>query len=472
MQISNSGRIVVVDDKYEDEAKPLLSVLAKNEIPYLFYEGDLESLPANPMKGIRFIFLDLDLKGSPKATGSDRVKTMASYAAGVVIKLISPQNGPFVIIFWSNHSNDEDKKIIKLVLENCKKKKLIPISYFDMEKYACKDNKGNYKLEVISEKLKEKLKSVGAFRLYVEWENTINHSAKEFINDITLCFDFDSQWNEKTELLMYRLFKTYAEHGDDFDSSEKMEAVYHILNRGYHGKLEAHTRKSKIEYLRFFDTFRISKKYFDNYFNKIEGLSRKYIAENETETFSVLNCELSKKNKEKTVKDIDDYINNEIIGKKTIAKLNTALFITDENARYDVPGTVFLENDEKMKEIIQSSAIKNDNPDSQLCFLLLTPECDIAQRKAALHRVIFGILVSDNEKYELKKGDHLFKVGPLWYNDNIYFIMFNNQTITSLPIKSIENYSVIFSIKRDLFFDLQSKAANHVNRLGNYQLTF
>ena len=28
----------------------------------------------------------------------------------------------------------------------------------------------------------------------------------------------------------------------------------------------------------------------------------------------------------------------------------------------------------------------------------------------------------------------------------------------------------IFELKRDLLFDLQAKAANHVNRLGNYQL--
>ena len=56
-----NGRIAIIDDVIE-QALPLMRVLSKNRIPYVFYKGNrMEDLPDKPDNDIRILFLDLKL---------------------------------------------------------------------------------------------------------------------------------------------------------------------------------------------------------------------------------------------------------------------------------------------------------------------------------------------------------------------------------------------------------------------------
>ncbi len=95
MEISNSGRIVIIDDEH-NEAFPLMEMLGKEGLPYMYYDGQPNGLPEKPPGGVRFVFLDIELQGMK---GQDD-KTKASGLIGRLKKIISKQNGPYMFYIF------------------------------------------------------------------------------------------------------------------------------------------------------------------------------------------------------------------------------------------------------------------------------------------------------------------------------------------------------------------------------------
>ena len=99
MTIPQNGRVVIIDDNWE-EAKPIVKVLGRKAIPVLYYSG-IEDCPSNPLDDVRIVFLDLRLlPGTSEALESIR----AAYS--VFERLISEKNGPCFLILWSKHPED------------------------------------------------------------------------------------------------------------------------------------------------------------------------------------------------------------------------------------------------------------------------------------------------------------------------------------------------------------------------------
>ncbi|MDM8552834.1 hypothetical protein QUF72_22325 [Desulfobacterales bacterium HSG2] len=407
MKLSNMGRVVIIDDKFED-TKPLMEVLGKENIPYLYYNGNLEELPENPFTGIRFVFLDIELEGM---SGQNK-KTKASGSVGRLGKIISKDNGPYVIIAWTKHS-----EILPLIEENCEKAKIPPVFVIDIEKSNCRTEDGKFDLAIISDKLKEQLEKVGAFQLYVDWENMLNHAGKEFISDITqYFFPPDDKWSKKTEFLFYKLYKTYVEKEELSDENDKLRCAFHLINRGFLDVLENKT----IEY--------------------------------ENKNFRLTGGKLEP---------------------EIIAQINRSLFVSDTSVTPAVnPGNVYEEEMNDMLNLLKKDCFKKMPEDIhlQLCSVIITPQCDIAQKKLLMHRVVYGVFYEKSEKIKIKSAAHLFSVGPIWHKDKIQYIMLNFQTISSIKPDEINNANRIFSLKNDLISDIQTKVGNHVNRLGNFML--
>ena len=425
MQLSNSGRVVVIDDLF-DEAKPLIETFGRKSIPYLYYDGSSVNLPDNPPEGIRFVFLDIELSGME---GLDD-KTKASGLTARLLKIISKNNGPYVIVFWTKH-----KEIIEQVIDNCKAKSIAPVVWLDMEKTECIDNNdGTYDIQKITDSLQEKLLGVGAFHLYVEWENIVNNSTKLFISEFSSFVPYGENWSNETSELFYNLYKTYVEKNEIEDSKERIKCACYLMNRSFLDTLEILTCND----LSIPDNFKLTGGH---------------------------------------------------ISEDTKAKLNTSLFIDNNPISPPSTGCVFINEDEKTQKALNKHLFKNDNypEESVLCIVIITPECDIAQNKAVkvsdaeekefiLHRVVYGLLypIKDDFKAEKQKlhdrgKDSQYIIGPLWYKERRYLLIVHLSIISFFPEYDLPE-KVEFSLKRDLLFDLQSKAANHVNRLGNYMV--
>jgi len=177
------------------------------------------------------------------------------------------------------------------------------------------------------------------------------------------------------------------------------------------------------------------------------------------------------------------------------AKWNKSLFIGENLLGRPTTGYVYsekyLKKNKYVLDALTNSIFKASKiPDHLLfCKVVLTPECDIAQNKLLrpaaekkqppnppLHRLVYGVYFQinpedlKNEMARIKgNGPAFFGVGPFCLEDKFYYMIIHFGTLSFQPENMFFRKS-IFSLQRDLLFDLQSKAANHVNRLGNYML--
>ena len=411
MLISESGRIVLIDDKRKD-IEPVLITLGQYGIPYIYFDGTQKALPKEPLKGIRFVFLDIELRGME----GQKDKMKASGVVAVLKKIISRDNGPYVIGFWTDH-----KQVIPLVLENCKKEGIYPVVNVDVEKPAG--------IEKIAERLKDKLKQIGAFQLYVSWENIVNAASKEFVWNFSSLVNLGDDWSKDTEALFYKLYKTYVDKKVLQDKEAQFKYACHLMNRSFLDTLEYVTRKD---------------------LKLPEGFELKARA----------------------------------VSSETIAKLNSSLFLGEALTDRHNPGNVYTQDNEDIKNMLISSIFKEGQSPGEctLCKVIISPECDIAQDKMisikraeeepdVAHRILYGLLVAagpHNRLNQTGREGH-FDIGPIWHDSQEKELIFHFATMSFSPENEFTE-PPLFTLKRDLLFDLQSKAANHVNRLGNYLL--
>jgi len=414
MLISENGRIVLIDDK-RDEIEALLITLGQYGIPYIYLDGTQETLPEKPLKGIRFVFLDIELRGME----GQKNKTKASGVVAILKKIISEDNGPYVIGFWTAH-----KEVIPLVLENCKTGGISPVTWVDLEKLADVAD-----VNKITERLQDKLKQIGAFKLYVEWENTVNNASKDFVRTFSSLVKLGSDWHKDTEALFYKLYKAYVEENEFQDKEEQFKCACHLMNRSFFDTLEYVTRKD---------------------LKLPEGFELQY----------------------------------RTISSETIAKINYSLFLGEALTGRHNPGNVYTQDNDVYKGMLMSSIFKEGQGpgESTLCKVIISPECDIAHNKMisiveageqpkVMHRVLYGLLVPAGPANRLnQKGkEGYFPIGPIWHDSKEQELIFHFATMSFSPDSEFTE-PPLFTLKRDLLFDLQSKAANHVNRLGNYLL--
>ncbi len=428
MHLPNSGRIVLIDDKAE-EVEPLIRALGREPVPYIHYDGRRENLPKKPLGGVRYVFLDIELEGME----GQNEKTKASGITSILKKIISDSNGPYVIIFWTKH-----EEIIKAVVENCLSSGIPPVEHISMEKAKWVNGDGDGdgdNIQELSEALQKKLEPIGAFLLYIQWENILNDSCKQFIKDFASHVDPGEDWSRNTSYLFYELYKAFVAKHELEQQTEQFKCACHLMNRSFQDTLSEKTSAGLL---------------LPRGFRLMKG-------------------------------NVTD---------ETKAKLNTSLFTGRSLTSKPMSGNVYLFSDKNLLTSLKKFMFKEKlaPDDIELCTVIVTPECDIAQNKTIgifvtekelkpSHRVIFGLFyeISGEMKNEKKKlhdrgKDGRFIIGPLWWDNKKHLLVIHTGTLSFLTEKDFSE-EPLFKLKRDLLFDLQSKTANHINRLGNYQIS-
>lgn len=186
-----------------------------------------------------------------------------------------------------------------------------------------------------------------------------------------------------------------------------------------------------------------------------------------------------------------NYVTNlsqESLSLEQIAKINTSLFV-DFNPDKEVSfGNVFImsQPDEHLKEALY----KNIYPDNKIqdgtliCGMIVTPSCDIAHSKYLhnqknCYRILYGLMIPVIDREYVKKihkikKDSIFLIEPFWYEqkNQILILVFHFGSLSSVWWDDTDIPQFEFAIKEHLAFDIQSKMANHINRLGNSMLQF
>lgn len=430
MDIPQNGRVIVIDDELEKEALPLINVLSKNGVPVTYFSGlNHKELPEKPLINTRLVFLDIVL--GTKAVSS--IKNRISKVMSILTRIIAPNNGPYIIVAWTKHTDTEEMEELKKALKN---KKIYPVFLLNLGKnvYMKTGESGfvDNALKLIEEKLKEELKKAGAFHLFFLWENLVHKSAGDVVRDFSSGYDSNSTWNDNMLTVFHKLAEAYA--GQKLAGTGLDELVKNCL-LGFNGL--------------FIDSL-----------------------ENEVRLT-------------KCPESINGFKESKL-DKQLIAKINSKfLLIDNEKIDHCQPGNIYeLRTNKhklKMEELFKSkdSYDKYENKDKLLkgvkyIALEISPTCDYAQNKWRSNRLLPGVMwpeefsckkKGDKEDALIKSSDYIYKTSVLKFKNKEYKLVFDFRYFTSSPLTGSSRKSTI-RIRHPLLIDIQNKLSNHIARPG------
>lgn len=451
MLFPQNPKVVIVDDDYGDVAL-LLQTFSKKGIPYIYLNGTEDSEPTKPFSGIRLLILDIDIEGRTNSATDEKSK--ASALSVYIKKIIDNKDYPYFILFWTKHDEIISKIIENLTLEN-----MAPIGYGNLNK-PTREQMENLSISEIEDKIKNATSSE-SFEYLMEWENSVQEKSADFVNSISnIAKNNDLDWEDSIKQLFTKLCCSYTGNEKiDVTDTSNMDYATMILNRSFSDSLQYHLKSQ------------------------------------------ITNLPLS--------------VN---LSLHTIADLNTRLFFEDIVDNKIETGKIFIEEfQDNIKNILLKTVLVGKIPEgikASLVGAIMTPSCDLAHNKflknqdMEIHRVVYGLLIENiDEKYEElfsyhhmvskdkakinectdipeklkemlnkriieRKPENLFSIQPfLTSKKQVSIILFNFSTIMSKEI-NLKDINFIFKMKENLTFDLQSKLANHINRLGNSMLEY
>ena len=239
-----NGRIAIVDDKFE-QALPIITALSKRRAPFTYYSGRFEELPeeGESSNDVRILFLDINLNPS---TSSD-LKQVRSTLAGVIGRIISDRNIPYVLIYWSREE-DYYRAVLDQIFGDFPKKapiaklSLRKLDFFDLDDNP-KDESPDMWPEVWQRILGE-LKSNPVFDLIMCWENLVHKSADETLDALLQVYPVDDQWDNNTQGLFYSLAEAYSgKHIQDYNLTDIIRSSFSTVNMLFHDSVEYDTYK-------------------------------------------------------------------------------------------------------------------------------------------------------------------------------------------------------------------------------------
>lgn len=451
--IPSNGRVAIVDDKI-DQALPLMRVLSKNNIPFVYYKGDdLDYLPDKPENDIRILFLDLNLLG-----GRDyQPKEIESTLYSVLSRILSPTNYPYVIILWSRQEK-EYKSVLEGLFDNTLKhcapiaiREWIKSDFFPnfAEEEENTDNE-----HIILEKLKEELINTPAYSYLLQWENCVHSSADKTIQEVFHDYKSENDWHNHANCILQMFANSYlGKHYNEASLIEKTRASLSFLNDVYYDTLE-------------------------------------YCIQNEP--FENATSELNHHVNEEEQRMIRSAINESLLISKNVASIRQpgCVFIWEEgdfNAKMasailndsintqQIREQVYKDNSggclssikktlsdciKKTKKTIKSSFL-------QPCGVVVTPACDYAQNKTKFDRILLGIIINEEYLNELDIKSDAIYVSPVFnYCSQPRIMVLHFRYFRTDNLDSSTGIKSLFRFRSSVLSEIQSKLARHINRQG------
>lgn len=428
-----NGRIAIVDDKVE-QALPLMRVLSKNNIPYIYYQGnDMNFLPKQPENDIRILFLDLNLIGGR----DNQPKDIKASLYPVIKKIISPNNYPYVLILWSRQENEYKKILEDLFKGDLKQCAPISIANYvksDFFPNFAEEEENNENEDKIIEELKKILATQPAYSYLMQWENCIHNSANETIQNVFHDFHSENNWTNNANCIMNMFAKSYLEKYYESSLAEnRAKASLLFLNDVYHDTLESSITNT-------------------DFSNAV-----------------YLSCD--KNDEEK--KDI-------------AAKINKSLLLSEHYDSCRQPGCVlrFDSSDECSKlshEIFNNSFVRNKLSTAECkklkeeiytyltpCEVVVTPACDYAQDKLKNDRIVRGIIIDAKYFPHIDSRSEAIYISPQFtYLSRCCIMVLNFRYFVTRNLEDTDaRETILFRLRNTLLAEIQSKLARHINRQG------
>lgn len=469
MLFPRCGKVLVIDDQIE-EAMPLLNLLGKKGVPTMYYSGNLSELPEVPFDEIRLVFCDLKFNVAPDP------KSVASNVFSILKSLIANNNGPYILLVWSAHGADYLEELQKILETEKIKPEFILLldkgeffsltdngAYFDemidavseldldpadevKVKMLIKEKTLSLRtskrdplpdaLKKIEDKLAEELKKANLFHLFILWENTISRSALETVNSIYEAIPESIPADKKLRAMLFYLARYRLEQQmEEADEEVKFRAAMDSLNEIF--------------------------SYF--YFERVHKLA-----------FSQI--ELDKIQDIKEIRDLSD------------AKFNQWKMLASA-AKGHHPGNVYRDSDRQfqyhgwlkpdmfknVKEYTEIVAELEANTDIQYILLDVSSDCDIAQRKLFVSRMVPGIMIpvdtmkTYQDQSKLKSGnppDYIFSLSPVEFEGKNWNLAFNVNQMFAISMDKLIDENLICALTGSYVTAIKQRAASCVSKHG------
>lgn len=467
--IPNGGKVVIVDDRFK-EILPLINILNHNAIPVIYYSGKISELPSQPLNGVRLFFLDLRF-----ATNTD-TKTIVSNASNILNKILGECNGPYLLIIWSSTGNeyreDLEKELanklyrpefilslskqdyfetkdsnaytlmedIKYILESEEVENIDRVmSQIEMKVLSDEDEVEKVfipaKMEQLHDELYDGLKNAGLLSLFIIWENTVRNSVHKVVNEIYLQIPESISADKKLPAIVYYLAKNRLEKQFELvEDKEKFCAALMELNELY-------------TYFYSEDVIKIPLNGFLPI--NIQKNTDLVPSESKFNSWKMLAQTLKNDTPGSIYKDPG----------KTFEFFNLVKLYTDKEKYNNI--SVGLRDDDNIIYILAN----------------INGECDTAQNKYPVVRVIPGVLIPCDiyKQYEEqgtlkpidRAGDFMYKeLPPFEYKEREYRLIFNVHQCTFIGKEDTMNLDVCFALHRKYYLSLRQYLASDYSKQG------
>lgn len=516
MVLPENGSVVVIDDD-PNQALPIVMAFSKKGIATTYYRGFKEDeLPTNPIGVVRLAIVDLQLL----STDNDG-HTIATRLIGILKRIISPDNGPYMLLIWSLKDHlfgEEFKKEINKQQHN-----LVPICQIVLEKSAClsKVDTGNtheildkvlseiescfeksdldtikesilknivfeekYEakpdaLKIIEDHLKDELKKAGVFNLFVIWENLVRKAGAQTVNIISSVIEYNDLWENNIRDVLKRMAQ--ARIGQNIPKDDLyLKAALATFSGSFSEELEYEIRKTQIpDYINIESPFSIAVRLHGEVFKIILKLDERgslkcTLFKNETIFRGLVNfnfVDIDRRISSLAGSDEKEvFIEISKIYKSIPFIINTKLHLELDPTESHMPGNIYrIDISKEIKKSLLTTYLNempDDVSDYHFVELEISPICDYAQKKWKKSRLLPGLLFPFSEKH--KSAQSIYEKCPgLRIEGKDYSLVFNFLLFKSSDIDKVEKRGKPwFRIKRELLQDIISSLSGHVNRPG------
>lgn len=503
MSISTSHTVLIIDNEYI-EALPIIKIMNKKGIPTIYWDGNVDTKPGSPLKGIRFLFLDMRYSA---ATDS---RTINANLFQLIKSAIDINNGPYILFIWSKH----DSRYLQEFVSELETVPSIPKPFetINMDKsrfigdyqkvfeecaVACSSSgvsgiDSDYDImeimkslfeqvnhnseiseEVLSElqnKIDEAMKEINSLSFLLKWEEIVYSSVKDMVGSIAGFSENGKDWNNNIQTLIHQL--ALANAGKTLENCECKDYITNAMlsmNQMLPDAVMSQLMQTEINdelYNSIAEPFIIKTVDEDKY--TITKLVKQYIVRKNNSDYTSF----------KDINRLNDGIDKELVKElydkyqEFSGKSNFKLLCESSPVRrVKKPGKIYQVEDvgllDQMKISIfkegTSSEIMNNN---SLIKLDISSSCDYAQDKLDRIRVLPGILVKEECFSYIENAGDIYVSPALFFENKLIKLVFCFHYITNDPKNCYDEFEPIFSLRDLILSDVKHKLSVQISRIG------
>jgi hypothetical protein len=447
MNFPKNGRIAIIDDQIS-QAEPLIKIFSKRQLPLTYFSGDPDFLPeiGDNLNDIRVLFLDINLIDN----GEHPNKVLKGRLIPVLERVISEENYPYVLIYWSRH--EHHKTLIEDEIFNEELVSRKPIGYLSAVKSDFFNLDGtptddfDIKLGQLVDKINGLINEHPAYSHLINWENQVHFSADATLQSIFSPFN-DIDWANNANYTLSKLGEAYlGKHYKAAENEEKIKGSFISLSTVFKDILE-HNLQNQI-------------------ITNNDKLA--YTEEATLKSVNSLNLSLNTTNYIKDITEsgnVLEFKEKETVFKEMLNKL-VSFFGIKNLIKADNPEIT--ESALKKEAIKEHKRIKDEIKQAwlKIC-IVVTPVCDFAQKNKAYDRIVKGLLIPKKYRNYIEDKSEAVFIIPfvIELEKKEYYLALDFRYFITTDLTQ-DNVTGLFRIRQELLSEIQSKLSRHINRQG------